>query len=88
MVMKMNKKDFIKELSKQIGYDEEKCILINDVMENHFIFEKKNRDKIIQDLKTKVSLNEDDAENVYDIAKKIIDEEIKNKIKHPFKNQD
>lgn len=32
-------------------------------------------------------LNEDDSENVYDISIKIITEEIKNKLKHPFKNQ-
>lgn len=83
----MNKTGFIKELSKQTGYDEEKCILINDIMENYFIFEKKNKDKIIKDLQIKAGLNEDDSENVYDIAMKIITEEIKNKLKHPFKNQ-
>lgn len=84
----MNKKEFIKELSKQTGYDEEKCILINDIMENYFIFGRRNKDKIIQDLQSKASLSEDDSENVYDIAIKIITGEIKNKLKHPFKNQD
>lgn len=84
----MNKNGFIKELSKQTGYDEEKCILINNVIENYFIFSKKNKEKIIQDLKIKTSLSEDDAENVYDIAIKIITGEIKNKLKYPFKNQD
>ncbi len=83
----MNKNGVIKELSKQTGYDEEKCILINNVIENYFIFGRKNKDKIIKDLQTKASLNEDDSENVYDISKKIITEEIKNKLKHPFKNQ-
>ena len=84
----MNKNSFIKELSKQTGYDEEKCILINDVIENHFIFGRKNKDKIIQDLQVKASLSEDDAENIYDLSIKIITGEIKNKLKHPFKNQD
>lgn len=83
----MNKTGFIKELSKQTGYDEEKCILINDIMENYFIFGRKNKDKIIKDLQIKAGLNEDDSENVYDIAMKIITGEIKNKLKHPFKNQ-
>lgn len=88
MVMKMNKNKFINELSKQTGYSIDKCFFINNVLENYFIFSKKNRDKIIQDLKVKIGLNEDDAENVYDIAMKIIREEIKNKIKHPFTNKD
>ena len=55
----MNKTGFIKEISKQTGYDEERC---------------------------KASLNEDEAENVYDIIIKIIGTEIKNKLKHPFKS--
>lgn len=84
----MNKNGFIKELSKQTEYDEEKCILINNIIENHFIVGRKNKEKIIQDLQVKASLSEDDAENIYDIAMKIITGEIKNKIRHPFKSED
>lgn len=84
----MNKTGFIKELSKQTGYDEEKCILINSIIENYFIFGRKNKDKIIKDLQVKASLNEDDAENVYDISIQIITGEIKNRLKHPFKSQE
>lgn len=84
----MNKNGFIKELSKQTGYDEEKCILINNVIEKYFILGRKNKNKIIQDLQIKTNLSEDDAENTYDILIKIITGEIKNKIKHPFKSQD
>jgi len=84
----MNKTGFIKKLSKQTGYDEEKCIIINSVMENYFIFGRKNKDKIIKDLQIKVTLTEDDAENVYDIAMKIIMSEVKDNLKHPFKSKD
>lgn len=84
----MNKNGFIKELSKQTGYDEEKCILINNIIEDHFIFGRKDKDKIIQDLQVRANLSENDAENVYDISMKIITEGIKNKVKHPFKSQD
>ncbi len=84
----MNKTIFIKELSKQTGYDEEKCTLINNIIENYFILGRKNKEKIIKDLQIKANLNEDDSENVYDIAIKIITGEIKNKLKHPFKSQD
>ncbi len=83
----MNKNEFIKELSKQTGYDEERCTLINNVIENYFIFRKKNREKIIKDLQSTVKLSEDDAENVYDIAMRIITEEMKNKLRHPFKSK-
>ena len=83
----MNKIGFIKELSKETGYSEQECILINNVIENYFIFGKKNKDKIIKDLQTKVTLTEDDAENIYDISMKIITGEIKNKLRHPFKSK-
>ena len=83
----MNKTGFIKELSKETGYDEQKCILINDIIENYFIFGRKNKEKIIKDLQVKAGLSEDDSENVYDISMKIITGEIKNKLKHPFKSQ-
>ena len=72
----MNKTIFIKELSKQTGYDEEKCTLINNIIENYFILGRKNKEKIIKDLQIKANLNEDDSENVYDISIKIITGEI------------
>lgn len=84
----MNKNGFIKELSKQTGYDEEKCILINNVIENHFILGRKNKDKIIQDLQAKVNLSKEDSEKIYNMAIKIIATETKNKIKYPFKSKD
>ncbi len=87
MAMKMNKSKFISKLSKETGYSEEKCILINDIIENYFIFVKKNKVKIIKDLQVKATLSEDDAENVYDIVIRIITREMKNKLKHPFKSQ-
>ena len=83
----MNKIGFIKELSKETGYSEQKCILINNVIENYFIFGRRNKDKIIKDLQTKVTLTEDDAENIYDISMKIITGEIKNKLRHPFQSK-
>lgn len=84
----MNKTGFIKELSKQTGYNEEKCVVINNVIENYFIFGRKSKDKIIKDLQVSANLSEDESENVYDVAIKIITGEIKNKLKHPFKSQD
>lgn len=84
----MNKTKFIKELSNQTGYNEEKCTLINNILESYFIFGRKNKDKIIKDLQIKAGLNEDDSENVYDISMNIITGEVKNSLKHPFKSKD
>ena len=36
----MNKKDFIERLMKQTEYDEEKCSIVNDILESHFLIGK------------------------------------------------
>ncbi len=88
MVMKMNKTEFINELSNQINYPLEKCVLINDVLENNFFISKKNKDKIIMDLIQKLEVDKEEADCIYNTAAKIIVSQIKNKLKHPFKDQD
>lgn len=84
MAMKMNKTKFISELSKRLSYEEEKCIIINDILENHFFLSKKNKDKIIEALMEQLEIDKDEATIIYETAVKIVNEEIKNKLKHPF----
>ncbi len=86
--MKMNKNEFISELSKQLSYSKEKCFMINDILENNFFISKKNKDKIIEEFIKILNVSNEEAMKIYDIAIKIIKEEVKNKLKHPFKNQD
>ena len=86
MVMKMNNSKFIKRLNVETDYSEDRCVLVNDILENNFIIGRKNKQKIINDLILK-NFTEDEAENIYDISINIIMSEIKNKIKHPFKSK-
>lgn len=85
MVMKMNKTDFIKELSNRTGYNEDRCLQINNIIEETFLIGKKNKEKMINDFENKLSINEDEANKIYEIAMNIISSEIKNKLKHPLK---
>lgn len=85
MVMKMNKTDFIKELSNRTGYNENRCLQINNIIEETFLIGKKNKEKMINDFENKLSINEDEANKIYEIAMNIISSEIKNKLKHPLK---
>ena len=84
----MNKSEFIKELSKQTGYDEEKCIVINSIVEDTFIIGKKNKDKMIEKFEEQISLDENEANKLYETVISIIGSELKNKLKHPLKSQD
>ena len=84
----MNKQGFIDELVKETGYDREKCIIINDSLEDNFLFGKNNKMKTINALMNNLSIDEAEANRIYDITSSIITKAIKNRIKHPFKNMD
>lgn len=83
----MDKKEFIEKLSKQTNYDERKCNLINSIIEDTFIIGKNNKEKMIVEFKEKLKIEEQEANKVYEIVMQIIGTGIKDKLKHPFKNQ-
>lgn len=84
----MNKELFIKELESVTGLNNDKCLIINDVLENHFIIGKNNKEKIINEIVTKLGITNTEAEKIYEASMSIISTGIKDKIKHPFRNQD
>ena len=88
MVMKVNKTEFIKELQKQLNYDEEKCIIINDILENTFLIGKKNKEIMINEFVTKLNVTEREANKIYETAMNILSKGIKEKLKHPFRSRD
>ena len=81
----MNKETFINSLKKKTQLPYNECVIINQILENHFIIGKKNKQKIINNLKLSLNIDEIDAENIYDICMNIISSALKEKIKHPFK---
>ncbi len=88
MVKKMNKSEFIEELEKKTGFDKEYCIKINDALEENFLIGKKNKQKIIASLIEKLNIDEEKANELYEISSSIIVNGIKDRIKHPFKSKD
>lgn len=87
MVMKMNRMEFIKSLSCKTGLPLEDTKLVNKILEDNFFLSSRNKDKIISEIGIRLSLNMEEATNVYESAKNILNEEIKNKLKHPFKSK-
>ena len=88
MVMKMNKTEFINKLSKELKYSKCKCVIINDILESNFFISKKNKDIIIKEFIQKLNVSNEEAKNIYEIAVKILNEEIEFELKHPFKSID
>ena len=62
----MNKSEFIKELSKQTSYNEERCNTINNIVEDTFIIGKKNKEKIIEKFEKQINLDENEANKLYE----------------------
>ena len=80
----MNKKEVIKKLGEVTNISEDKCIIINDILEEHFIIGKNNKEKIISDISEKLETTREESENIYELAMSIIGSGIKDKLKHPF----
>lgn len=83
----MNKKEVIKKLGEVTNLSEEKCVIINDILEEHFIIGKNNKEKIISDISEKLETTREESENIYELAMSIIGSGIKDKLKHPFGEQ-
>lgn len=83
----MNKKEVIKKLGEVTNLSEEKCVIINDILEEHFIIGKNNKEKIMSDISEKLKTTREESENIYESAMSIIGSGIKDKLKHPFGEQ-
>lgn len=84
----MNKEKFIEKLENVTRLDNEKCIIINNILENNFIVGKKNKEKIVSDIAEQLELTTLEAEKIYESAISILESGIKAKLKHPFRSQD
>lgn len=80
----MNKSDFIKELETQTKLSAEQCATVNDVLENHYVFRKKNKPKIVSELSERLCVDEAEADNIFELAMSIIRTEMKHAVRRPI----
>lgn len=80
----MNKSDFIKELESITQYSAEQCTVINDVLENHYIFRKKNKPKVVAELSERLGVDEAEADNIYETSMSIIKTEMGRAVRRPI----
>lgn len=80
----MNKSEFIKELESKAGLSAEQCATVNDVLENNFIFRKKNKPKIVTELSERLGVNEEESDKIFEQAMSIIKSETKHALRRPF----
>ena len=88
IVKKINKKRFISELQDNTNLSYEECLIVNNILENNFIFNKKKKEKVINELILQLNINDERANEIYNEIMQFISSKIKEKIKHPFKSYD
>lgn len=88
MVRKMNKGKFLEELKVKTGLDESKCIIISDIIDEVFIIGKNNKEKMLDMFMDKLSIDREEADNIYNTSMGIIINGVKDKIIHPFKKDE
>ena len=84
----MNKTEFIQELANRTGFDIQKCTQINNVVEEVFIIGKNNKDKLIDALKSKLNLSDEDANHIYEVVAEILSSGVLDKIKNFFNKEE
>lgn len=80
----MNKSELIKELSSRIGYNIEDTNKINNIFDDNFIIGKKNKEKIISKLMEVISIDEKEANRIYEAFAELLKDGVLNRLKHPF----
>lgn len=80
----MNKTEFIKLLQEKNSLSQDKCVLINNILENHFLIGRKNQDKIVEDFKNELNIGTKEANEIYTISMNLLKDSLKEKLKHPF----
>ena len=84
----MNKEKFVEELSRKLNCELDYAKKVSDLLEDNFIIGKKNKIKTINNFMENLNVDEEEANRLYDVSHSIIAKEIKNKIRHPFRNLD
>lgn len=70
--MMKNKEYIIKCLKEKTNRSETDCIIINDILNNHFIIGHNNKEKIKSDFIGKLNISEREADKLYNICAEII----------------
>lgn len=64
-----NIKEKLKELTNR---SDEEIVIIDEILNNHFVIGKNNKEKIIADFKEKLKITDDEADNLYNQCSEII----------------
>lgn len=64
--------DIKEKLKKLTNRSDEEIVIIDEILNNHFVIGKNNKEKIIIDLKEKLKITDIEADNLYNQCSEII----------------
>lgn len=64
-----NIKEKLKELTQK---SDEEIVIIDEILNNHFVIGRNNKEKIIDDFKDKLNINDNQADELYNQCSEII----------------
>ncbi|MBR1376371.1 MAG: hypothetical protein IJ565_00950 [Bacilli bacterium] len=84
----MDKERFIMMLGERLNLTREESVLVSDALDDNFFLSKSNKEATVKSIMNNIKVDEDKASDIYETCVSIVKEEIKNKLKHPFRSQD
>ena len=64
--------DIKEKLKKLTNRSDEEIVIIDEILNNHFVIGKNNKKNIIEDLKSKLKITDNEADSLYNQCSEII----------------
>ncbi len=84
----MNKEEIINNLKEKLGYDEGKCLIIKNILDDYLMLGNNKKDRIISRLESVLNVDETEANRIYEITMEIIGSGANKKFWLPFHRND
>ncbi len=84
----MNNKQVIEKVQEKFNLDEKSLKIFTNIINDIPVIGKKNKSKMISAFIEQLSIDEEKAEEYYEVFSEIIATALKDKLKHPFKDLD
>lgn len=84
----MNEEQVLEAIKDRTGLSDDQVDMVNQVIEEHFIIGKNNREKIIAGIKEKLGFDDAKADEIYNAVMGILGNGIMDKVKEFFKKEE
>ena len=84
----MSSEEVIQKLKERLGYDESKCLIIKNILDDYLMLGNHKKDRIISRLVSVLHVDENEADRIYETTMEIIGSGANKKFWLPFHRND